>query len=419
MTLPERSSILSQIVKLVTDKHVDPADLRRDYGPWRRSVEAKSHLIANKRSDEDFERGVQEVLTELGTSHMGFLRPSNPGVGAIFSLNASLGIVRASGGEQRWMVQTIIDDGPAAGAGVRPGELLIQINGKEFKPPEAPVFALGQPQALVLENWLTKERRTLTIELPKAAKEKGRPPMVNPKLIISKMLDGKVGYIRGTYFQGVLGLDFIRDFKGATESLHGSGARAFVLDFRANPGGGLASQRVMSWLTPKRTEIGYSLTRKAIRAGWEKTSLPCIDKLPSSAFEKVAMVWKYKVWNRDRSVALATEALGSGHLQGRSVLLFDENSRSAAEMVAAFTHEHNLAPLVGTKTPGEVLGAVNFKLPHGYRLRMPVSTWCTWGGSTIEGKGVEPTVPVELSPEGLCRGVDTQIEEARKIAASL
>jgi len=414
----ERSAILDKVGALVLEKHVDPADLRRDYSAWTKSLEAKRLTLANKPTDEEFERGVQGLLAELGTSHMGFMRPSNPGMGAIFSLNASLGAI-AVAGERYWMIQHVIEDGPAARAGLRPGELLLEVNGEVVRPPAPALFRLGQPQTLVLENWITKERRRVTVELPTAAKEKGRPPMVVPKLVTSKMLDGNIGYIRGSYFQGTIGLDFIRDFKAATDALHSSGARAFVLDFRANPGGGLASQRVMSWLTPGRTEIGYSLTRKAIRAGWDKTSLPCIDKLPSTKWQQLGMLLKYRVWNRDRSVALATEGLGNGHLQGRSVLLFDENSRSAAEMVAAFVADHKLAPLVGTKTAGEVLGAVNFKLPNNYLLRMPVSTWRTWAGETIEGKGVEPNVLVELTPEALSEGVDSQIDRAREIASTL
>jgi len=50
---------------------------------------------------------------------------------------------------------------------------------------------------------------------------------------------------------------------------------------------------------------------------------------------------------------------------------------------------------------------------------MPVSTWRTWADETIEGKGVEPNVLVELTPESLTEGVDSQINKAREIASSL
>lgn len=417
MTSAERSAILDKIVELVVAKHVDPSDLHRDYRSWQSSVAAARPQLVQK-SDDEFEAGVQALLGALGTSHMGFMRPGNPGMAAVFSLNASLGVVQDAG-ETRWMVQHVLDGGPADRAGVKPGEFVIEVNGKSVRPPLPALFPLGQPQAIVLENPKTRARRRVTVDLPKPAKEKGRPPMVIPKLVISKMLDGKVGYIRGTYFQGVVGLDFIRAFRAAMEALSGSGAERWVLDFRGNPGGGLASLRVMSWLTPERLPVGYSLTRKMIAAGRTKDSLPCIDRLPMTKWQQAKMVFKYKVWNRDRSVALATEGLGAGPLQGRSVLVCDENSRSAAEMVAAFVAEHNLAPIVGKKTPGEVLGATNFKLPHGYRLRMPISTWCTWDGQTIEGRGVEPTMGAALTPETLIEGVDAQLQKAREIALTL
>ena len=244
--------------------------------------------------------------------------------------------------------------------------------------------------------------------------------MVVPELVTSDLLNGGVGYIRGAYFQGVVGLNFIARFEAAVAALQERGAKKFVLDFRGNPGGGLASLRVMSWLLPKRrVPVGFSLTRHAINEGWTKDRLPCIDKLPTSKWQQAIMAIRFKLWNRDRSVAMATEGLPSSNLAGRSVLLFDRNSRSAAEMVAAFAFEHKVAPLVGSRTPGEVLGAVNFKLPHGYVLRMPIATWSTWSGATVEGVGIAPTTAATLDPEGLSFGVDTQVEAARRRALEL
>lgn len=417
MNSAERAAIIDKVVQLVLAKHVDPFDLRRDYNPWKASIDAARRDLT-ERSDEYLEQELSRLLGSLGTSHMGFLRPSNPGMGAIFSLNASIGSIEEAGGA-RWMIQHVLDDGPAARAGLKAGEIIVEVNGAAVTPPSPALFRLGETQELVVESWKTRERRRVSIELPKAAKQNGRPPMVMPKLVSSVMLDGTVGYIRGTYFQGVIGIDFIRAFSSATRQLQDSGAKTFVLDFRANPGGGLASLRVMSWLTPGRKPVGYSLTRKMIAAGRAKESLPCIDQLPLSLWQRASMLVKYRVWNRDRSVALATEGLGGHVLQGRSVLLFDENSRSAAEMVAAFVAEHGLALLVGVKTPGEVLGATNFKLPHGYRLRMPIATWCTWNGETIEGKGVAPNIAVKLTPDALAENVDSQLAKAHDLARSL
>ena len=118
-------------------------------------------------------------------------------------------------------------------------------------------------------------------------------------------------------------------------------------------------------------------------------------------------------------MVLVTEGLGRQPFHGRVVLLINEHTHSAAEMVASFAKQNRLATLVGTRTAGEVLGGADFKLPCGYALRMPVAGWYTWQGDCIEGKGVEPDVTVENSPETLAVGSDDQLEKASELVKTL
>ena len=117
-------------------------------------------------------------------------------------------------------------------------------------------------------------------------------------------------------------------------------------------------------------------------------------------------------------MVLVTEGLGPQPFHGRIVILTNEFTHSAAEMVASFAHDNKLATLVGTKTSGEVLGGANFKLPKGYRLRMPVAGWYTWKGECIEGKGVPPDSPVDISIEALIAQRDDQLDAAVKAVPS-
>ena len=227
-----------------------------------------------------------------------------------------------------------------------------------------------------------------------------------------KDLGNGIGHLRVSYFPGAIGYGFIRDLNAAVEQLTAGGVKKFVLDLRGNPGGGLGSLRVMSLLAAQPTPVGYSLTRKAIRGRWKRDQLPMIDRIPIGKWQQIMMAVRFKVLNRDRSIALGTEKLGRSALAGNTVLLVNSHTRSAAEMIAAFVREHQLAPIVGEKTPGEVLGAVNFRLPHGYKLRMPIATWQTWRGTAIEGVGIVPDVAVPLGPVELARGEDTQLTAA-------
>jgi carboxyl-terminal processing protease len=101
------------------------------------------------------------------------------------------------------------------------------------------------------------------------------------------------------------------------------------------------------------------------------------------------------------------------------VLLLNVHSTSAAEMVAAFARENQLATVVGTKTPGRLLSGSLFKVGHGFVLGLPAAAYLTWQGTLLEGKGIEPDHIVELSREALRDGRDTQMERAVEVAKQL
>lgn len=111
---------------------------------------------------------------------------------------------------------------------------------------------------------------------------------------------------------------------------------------------------------------------------------------------------------------MVTEGRGPQPFHGRIVLLVNQHTASAGETITGFAKENKLAILVGTKTPGQILGGTGFKM--GYRfvlLRIPVVTFHTWNGSTLEGRGVEPDCAVKLSRDNLKRGRDVQLEKGR------
>jgi C-terminal processing protease CtpA/Prc len=100
------------------------------------------------------------------------------------------------------------------------------------------------------------------------------------------------------------------------------------------------------------------------------------------------------------------------------VVLINEHTLSVGEMVAAFIAENHLATLVGTRTGGQVLGGGNFKVGHGFVLRLPAAAWYTWNGTVVEGVGVPPHVEIPLSPVELRAGCDIQLEVAKATVRS-
>ncbi len=158
--------------------------------------------------------------------------------------------------------------------------------------------------------------------------------------------------------------------------------------------------------------VGYSLTRIGEEGKWRPEQLPCIDRLPATTLDMIKMAIRFKVLHRDRSIRLMTEGLGPKPFHGRIVMLVNEHTLSAGEMVVAFAKENGLARIVGTRTGGQVLGGANFSVGHGFTIRLPAAGWYTWRGTIVEGLGVSPDIDVPLSQEGLRTGNDNQLEAA-------
>src|SRR5271167_2271647 len=162
---------------------------------------------------------------------------------------------------------------------------------------------------------------------------------------------------------------------------------------------------------------GYSLTRKRRERGYRREELTRFGHIPSRKSTLLWLAARYAFV--DKSILVVTEGLGPRRFHGRVVLMVNEHTASAGEMVAAFAEENNLATIVGTKTPGRLLSGGAFKVGHGYILGLPVAGYLTWQGRTLENNGITPAFSVDLSRDALREGRDTQLEQAVEVVKTL
>jgi len=412
----DRAKILSVLRKLVPERHINVSNPNQDYAPWIALVDERMPRLIAVDDTEAFEAAVSELLRALGSSHTAFFHLRRDSVPAPYSINATLRAVDTPEGK-RWMFVDVIQDGPTFQAGIHPGELLLSVDSEPVIPPRSANFRIGGSHNLEIGTF-SGAKRQVAIEVPNRA-AKDRPPMIEPRSLSHEMLAPDTGLVKVATFPGAVGQSFARALDQAIRELKDHGIQRLIIDIRGNIGGGLGSLRLLSFLCPGKVEIGYSVTRRRLRKGYQKEKLTRIGKIPATKAELLLMAVRFKLFQRDRSMVLVTEGLGPQPFHGRTVILINEHTHSAAEMVASFAKENHLATLVGTRTSGEVLGGANFKLRSGYVLRMPVAGWYTWQGECIEGKGVEPDVPRENTPESLAAGVDAQLEEGLEVVRTL
>ena len=230
-------------------------------------------------------------------------------------------------------------------------------------------------------------------------------------VMISKLAHG-VGWLKVTKFPGAVGIDIAKEIDRGVRELRD--CDRLIMDLRGNAGGGLAFLRVMSYLTPERLPVGYSVTRARAETDYSKESLAVFDRIPS---QKAALIWLVLRFGfRDDSVSVVTESLGSKPFHGKTVVLVDESTTGAGERIAAFAQERKLAPVVGSRTAGRLICCSVYKVGQGYFVRIPARAWFTWSGELLESKGVVPDCNVS---NGENRQADLQLDRAVEVVRSL
>ena len=168
-----------------------------------------------------------------------------------------------------------------------------------------------------------------------------------------------IGYIAITSFSSPTYDDLIT----AIKDLRSQGAESFVFDVRQNPGGLL--------------NAGMSISNLFLKNGDTILQTQEKDQEPVSIVADDATMGDFKV----------TEP---------SVLLVDEGSASASEILAGAVNESGKVKLIGTQTfgKGTVQNVAAFK--DNSELKITIAKWLTPSGKWINEKGITPTIEVAL-----------------------
>ncbi|HEV2313699.1 MAG TPA: S41 family peptidase [Candidatus Acidoferrales bacterium] len=403
--LKERTEVFDRVADLTAKRLFAPSF---DKLKWAELVQSRREQILAKETVEEFESAVRELLAELKISHVVFFHRSLQKIAPNYAIGATFQPCQVNG-TIRWMFQDVHDGSPPASAEIHPGDLLLEIDGQPVSPPEMPAFRMGGFCEIVTEK-LSGEQTAVRLGVPLPKSE--WHPINRPKLVSWSKPEPRIGYLKAAGFPGQVGMDVAREIDHAISELRG--CDRLIVDLRGNPGGGAGGLRLMGYLTPDQLPVGYSLSRKRAEKGYQKDRLPRFDRIPSRKLELYGLVFRFAFG--DKSIVMVTEGLGPQLFHARIVLLVNQHTASAAETITGFARENKLATIVGTKTAGQVLGGTGFKVGHEFVLRIPVMTFYTWNGNSLEGKGVEPDYKIELSRDTLRSGQDNQLTKAIEIA---
>lgn len=268
-----------------------------------------------------------------------------------------IGIVMEAELGQGMALRNVLPDSPAAEAGLRPGDHLVKINGKDCRfmtTEEAAGLLSGLAGSRVdLEVSTTRQTEPLQVSCVRRKVEVKSVP-------VAKILDSGRGiaYIQQSGFQE----STVFEMQMALHKLSRQGMRALIWDLRGNPGGLLQQAADVLDLF---IEQGVLVTTQG--------------RTP------------------DQNQEFRAHAEGTWHIP--LVLLIDENSASASEIVAGAIRDHHRGTIVGRKSYGKWTVQSIYPVRGGTGLRLTTAKFLSPHGHWLSKIGVTPDVLVEWPEE--------------------
>lgn len=294
--------------------------------------------------DALYDSAIRGVLEELDDPNSSFIDASDWEDFRIRATEGDYGGVglEVLGREGFVTVMTVIPGGPGARAGIRPGDRFYRIAGE---------ISEGWPADRAVDLLRGPPNSEVEVEMLRPGVEDPIPFTLRREVIQLKsvpftaLLDGDVGYVPLQTFR-TTSSDEVRS---EVQSLTGQGARSIVLDLRGNPGGLLDEGIDVSELfLPPGADIVETRGRGAGQSrAYAASGMPAFPDLPV-------------------------------------VVLVDERSASASEIVAGALQDHDRALLVGAPSYGKGSVQSLFRLSGGNVLRLTTALWYTPVGRSIQ-----------------------------------
>ena len=326
----------------------------------------ESHYAENVDKNAIFDGALKGMVSTLGDKHSTYLGGDlyKDFSAQMSGTYAGIGVYIAST-DEGILIAGVMEGSPAEEAGLQRGDILVSIDGTSVE---------GYQLEDVSKNIRGPVDTSVDLVVRRDGEEQSftvQRRQIHVPTVAGKMVDGTdVGYIRVAVFSDGTADDFTKEFTKLCEQ----GMNKLILDLRDNPGG-IVEQAVgvaSNFVPPNSTIVSYT--------------------------EQDGKVDQYTAQGTDDPIPI--------------VVLVNENSASASEIVAGAVQDMKLGPIVGVKTYGKGTVQGVFPVDSASAVKVTVAKYRTTNGREIDGVGIEPDVVVPLTPSD---PEDSQFEKALEI----
>jgi carboxyl-terminal processing protease len=320
---------------------------------WNVWDKVKTKHVDQSAKDVDmFYGAISGMVATLDDPYSIFFPPKPAGEfiesvsGKFEGIGAEIGIR-----DGRLMVIAPLPESPAERAGVKSGDLIMAVDGKDTNgmTVEGAISIIRGDKGTTVVLTVRHKGEEVNVDIP-IIRDKIQVPS-----IYKQDKDGDIVYVRISQFNQ----ETVTEFDKIVREVITSDKKGFILDLRSNPG-------------------GYLESAVRIASEWVGSGVIVSEKL-------IGGTTKEHVTN------------GANRMHGiPTVVLVDGGSASASEIVAGALQDYDMATIVGEKTFGK--GSVqDFEVfEDGSALKVTIAKWLTPLEREIDGKGIEPDVVLDV-----------------------
>ncbi len=265
-----------------------------------------------------------------------------------------IGIEIINDSDNNIVIYSVIENSPAEKAGLKTGDIIKSIDNNDFTNKETSALS---------EYVLNNKKDTFQIKISRDGEEQNyeiKREYVTLKSVKSEVFEKnnkKIGYIYISIFSNITD----NQFKEELQKMENNGIDSLIIDVRDNTGGHLTSvENIMSLFLDKTHVIYQTETKKGITK-------------------------KYSKGNKTKEYPI--------------VVLQNQNSASASEMLTSTLKEEYGATVIGMKSYGKGTVQELVTLSSGKEFKFTTKKWLTPKGNWINKKGIEPDIEIELNEE--------------------
>ena len=267
--------------------------------------------------------------------------------GSYYGIGAEI----ASTNDGKAVIKKVFDKSPAKTAGLKENDVFVSIDGESVEGKSISDIANTlrsekKEKSIIVVN---RDGKELSFEVTKAN--------VTLFSVSSEMLDNNIGYISVNIF----GQNTYDEFTKALNDLEKENMKSLIIDLRGNNGGYLTTVTNMLSIFLDKDKVIYQMQTKTGKKKY------------------------YSIKNGSKTYKV--------------VILIDNESASASEIMASAMSEQYGAILVGEKSYGKGTVQITKDLKNGGMIKYTIQNWLTSKGKSIEKNGIRPDYEIKLNDE--------------------